>query len=204
MHRRVVLASSSRYRAQMLAAEGIDAEIDPPDVDERSQDVRLAELGPDGLALELARQKAADVAVRHPDALVIAGDQVGVVHHGTTPILLTKQPHRDDAVAQLMSMSGTTHVLVNGLVVLDTTTGTRAEGIDRQLVTMRRFSEDEATSYVERFAPFDSSGSYRLEDQDLMAPLSPFVESVEGEDESGVRGLPLPLLRRLLAERGGV
>jgi septum formation protein len=201
MHRRVVLASSSRYRAQMLAAAGIDAEIDPPDVDERAHDRLLTELGPDGLALELARQKAAEVAVRHPDALVIAADQVGVVPDGDVNILLTKQPDVGGAVAQLMTMSGTTHELVNGLVVLDTATGARSEGVDRQRVTMRRFGEDEASEYVGRFEPFDSSGSYRLEDQEHMAPLSPFVVAVDGEDDSGVLGLPLPLLHRLLAER---
>lgn len=198
MHRSVVLASSSRYRAQMLAAAGIDAEIDPPDVDERAHDGLLTELGPDGLALELARQKATEVSGRHPDALVIAADQVGVVPDGDVHILLTKQPDVGGAVAQLMSMSGTTHELVNALVVLDTASGMRSEGIDRQQVTMRRFDEDEAVAYVRRFEPFDSSGSYRLEDQEHMAPLRPFVVAVDGEDESGVLGLPLPLLHRLM------
>ena len=155
----------------MLADAGIDAEIDPPQVDERAWDDQLGPLGADGLALELARRKAADVAPRHPDALVIAGDQVGVLRVGGVEMMLTKQPDPDDAVAQLSAMSGTTHELVNGLVVLDTATGRSAEGVDRQLVTMRRFTDDEARSYVTRFAPFDSSGSYRLEDQEQMAPL---------------------------------
>jgi predicted house-cleaning NTP pyrophosphatase (Maf/HAM1 superfamily) len=72
--------------------------------------------------------------------------------------------------------------------------------VDRQLVTMRRFTPGEARQYVERFEPFDSSGSYRLEDQERMAPLEPFVTEVRGEHDSGVLGLPLPLLDRLLAE----
>lgn len=200
MHRRVVLASSSRYRATLLADAGIDAEIDPPKVDERAWDDQLGPLGADGLALELARCKVADVASRHPDALVIAGDQVGVLLVGGVETMLTKQPDSDDAVAQLSAMSGTTHELVNGLVVLDTSSGRSAEGVDRQLVTMRRFTDDEARSYVTRFAPLDSSGSYRLEDQEQMAPLAPFVTEVVGEHDSGVLGLPLPLLHRLLAE----
>jgi predicted house-cleaning NTP pyrophosphatase (Maf/HAM1 superfamily) len=96
-------------------------------------------------------------------------------------------------------MSGTTHELVNGLIVLDARTGRSVEGVDRQVVSMRAFGRDEATEYVERFEPWDSSGSYRLEDQELMAPIEPFVVEVRGEDDSGVLGLPLPLLGRLLA-----
>lgn len=203
MHRRLVLASSSRYRAAMLAQAGWDATVDPPEVDERALDAHLTELGPDGLALELARRKAGAVAHRHPDAVVIAADQVGVVGAGGEVLMLTKQPTVPGAVEQLLGMSGTTHELVNGLVVLDTTSGRMVEGVDRQRVTMRRFDRAEAQRYVERFEPFDSSGSYRLEDQEVMAPLEPFVVDVVGEDPSGVLGLPLPLLGRMLAELGG-
>jgi septum formation protein len=200
MHRRVVLASSSRYRASMLAEAGIEVEVDPPELDERVWDDQLDRLGADGLALELARRKAAVVMPRHPGAIVIAGDQVGIVGVGDQVAMLTKQPDARAAVDQLLTMSGTTHELVNGLVLVDGATGRRAEGIDRQLVTMRRFSADDARQYVERFEPYDSSGSYRLEDQDRMAPLEPFVTDVRGEHDSGVLGLPLPLLGRLLHE----
>jgi septum formation protein len=201
MQPQLVLASSSRYRAAMLAEEGLDAVIDPPDVDERALDGHLGELGPSGLALELARRKAASVAPRHPESLVVAGDQVGVLC-GERPVMLVKRPDVGGAVDQLMAMSGTTHELHNGLVVLDTATGRRVEGVDVQLVTMRKFTSAEAEQYVQRFEPFDSSGSYRLEDQDEMSPLEPFVVEVRGEHDSGVRGLPLPLLRRLLHELG--
>jgi predicted house-cleaning NTP pyrophosphatase (Maf/HAM1 superfamily) len=53
---------------------------------------------------------------------------------------------------------------------------------------------------VRRFEPYESAGSYRLEDQDHLAPLEPFVTDVQGEHDSGVLGMPLPLLRRLLDE----
>lgn len=203
MHRRLVLASSSRYRAAMLARAGWDATIDPPTVDERALDAQLPELGPDGLALELARRKARSVAPRHQGAVVIAADQVGVVGTGEAARMLTKQPTVPGAVEQLLQMSGTTHELVNGLVALDTASGRTVEGVDRQLVTMRRFDRADAQRYVERFEPFDSSGSYRLEDQEAMAPLEPFVVDVVGEDPSGVLGLPLPLLGRMLAALRG-
>lgn len=199
----LVLASSSRYRASMLELAGHEVIVDPPDVDERALDPLLDDLGPDGLALELARQKALSVASRHPGSLIVAGDQVGIVGSDTARRLLTKQPTVAGAVAQLCLMAGTTHELVNGLVVIDTRSGSVHEGIDRQRVTMRSFTPREAEQYVERFEPFDSSGSYRLEDQERMAPLAPFVTSVVGEDPSGVLGLPLPLLGRLLESARG-
>ena len=194
----LVLASSSRYRASMLDQAGFQVLVDPPDVDERALDTLLDELGPDGLALELARRKAFSVASRHPGHLVVAGDQIGTVDVGSKRHLLTKQGTVQGAVAQLCTMAGTTHELVNGLVVLDTRSGRVHEGVDRQRVTMRAFSTAEAEQYVERFEPFDSSGSYRLEDQEAMEFLAPFVTGVAGEDPSGVLGLLLPLLGRLL------
>lgn len=203
MQRPLVLASSSRYRAAMLADEGLEAAIDAPDIDERELDPLLVEVGASGVALELARRKARAVAPRHPGSWVIAGDQVGVVEDDGRLVMLTKQADRDAAVSQLLVMAGSTHELVNGLVVLDTATGNMVEGLDRQLVTMRRFDRAEAEQYVDRFQPFDSSGSYRLEDQQAMAPLEPFVVGVDGEHPSGVLGLPIPLLHRLLAQLAG-
>ncbi|MFI5044460.1 MAG: Maf family protein [Acidimicrobiales bacterium] len=194
--RRVVLASGSRSRADVLRAQGVDADVDPPDVDERAFDHVFADAGAESLALTLARAKADAVAERHPDSVVIAGDQVGVVDGADGARMLTKQPGRVGAVAQLLGMAGTTHRLVNALVVLDTATHSRADGIDIQVVTMRRFTEAEAAAYVDRFEPWESAGSYRLEDgADMPAP---FVIDVVGEDDSGVLGLPLPLLERLV------
>ena len=201
-----MLASGSRYRAQVLRDAGYEVEVDPPEVDERALD-HLFDEDPERLALELAQRKAGVVAARHPGSTVLAGDQVGVLMTPDGPRQLTKQPEEDGAVEQLMAMSGTTHRLVNGLVVVRTDATCAVQrsmgGIDVQEVTMRTFTRDEALAYVRRFEPFDSAGSYRLEDQDVMAPHERFVVEVRGEDPSGVLGLPLPLLGRLLDELDG-
>ncbi|MEX0768506.1 MAG: Maf family protein [Microthrixaceae bacterium] len=194
----LVLASSSRYRAQMLADAGLESSIDPPQVDERSFDSQLAELGPSGLAVLLAQKKADSVAPRHPAALVLAGDQVGVVDVGGGLLQLHKQKGEEAAARQLMAMSGTTHRLVNGIVIYNTATGQIESGVDIQVVRMRSFTELEAREYLRRFEPYDSSGSYRLEDQELMPENKRFVIDVKGEHASGVLGLPLPLLGRML------
>jgi len=212
----LVLASGSTYRAAILAEAHIPVIVDPPDIDERALDGRVADLGPEGLAVHLAVAKAEAVASRHPGSFVLAADQVGVL--GTDPaddaasddrpsegrrwVLLTKRTDTDGAVAQLMSMAATTHRLVNGMV-LRSPDGALHTGVDVQTVTMRGYSESEARSYVDRFEPFDTAGSYRIEDGEVMegeqGPGTALVASVSGEHPSGVVGMPLPLLRRLLA-----
>jgi septum formation protein len=204
VHKQMVLASGSRYRAGLLADHGFDVEVDPPGIDERALDHLFDQLQPHEFALDLARRKALAVARRHPGSLILAADQVGVLHTGTRRLQLTKQPDEESAVAQLMAMSGTTHELVNGVVVARVSGSGAIErsvqGVDVQSVTMRSFSEADARAYVRRFEPYDSSGSYRLEDQEQMEPGAPFVTDVQGEDPTGVLGLPMPLLGRLLVE----
>ena len=199
-NRSVVLASGSIYRLGILREVGIEAVVDPPELDERALDHRFVELGPGPFAVELARLKVGAVLARHADAIVIAGDQVGVLDIGRGPVMLTKQPDVEAATAQLVAMSGTTHRLVNGLVVTDTASGATVAGIDVQRVTMRPYSEAEARAYVTRFEPFDTAGSYRIEDGEQMEGGRGLVQRVEGEHPSGVIGLPLPLLGRLLAD----
>jgi septum formation protein len=197
---RIVLASGSAYRSRLLRDSGLVVEIDPPDVDERRFDHMLHHEGAGALALELARRKAAAVAARHPGSWVVAADQVGVVGEGRDACLLTKCSTADAAVEQLMALQGGTHRLVNGVVVMAAPDGPSVEGIDEQLVRMRPFGEPEARRYVERFAPYDTVGSYRMEDDAAMERRDRLLESVVGEDVSGVVGLPLPLLWRMFAE----
>lgn len=195
---RLVLASSSIYRARLLRDAGHEVLVDPPEVDERALDPWFVDRGARALAVELARRKAAVIAERHPGDVVVAGDQVGVVASDTGLVMLTKASSPAAAVAQLERLSGTTHELVNGLVVRRD--DAELHGVDVQRVTFRSLRRDEIEDYVATFAPFDTSGSYRLEDDEAPGRGEPFVTRVDGEDPSGVLGLPLPLLSRLLAE----
>lgn len=202
-----MLASGSRYRAQLLADAGIPVEVMAPDVDERALDHRLDAVGPDGLAVELALLKAASVASRCAGRIVVAADQVGVLAEPSGRWrMLTQKSEPAAAVEQLTALSGRRHHLLNGVVVLDEA-GDAHIGIDVQVVQMRRFGRTVAESYVEHFEPFDTSGSYRLEDGEAFerdaGPGSALVEWVRGEHASGVLGLPLPLLGRLLDDARG-
>ena len=194
---RIVLASASPSRAQLLREAGVDAVVDPADIDERAFDELFWRVGADGLALALARRKAEVVAARHRDAWVIGADQVGVVGEGRAACLLVKCSTAETAIEQLMRLRGGEHRLVNGVVVLAAPRGPSVEGLDEQVVRMRAFDEASARRYVDRCRPFDSVGSYRLEDDEEMGEGERFVEQITGEHTSGVVGLPLPLLWRL-------
>lgn len=226
--RPLVLASGSRFRAEVLAGAGLEVRIESPEVDERALDELLESTGVEEYALVLAEAKARSVAQRlalgdegrppgtsHPSnpssamvadlsssPLIIGADQLGVLGQLTPPLILHKQSTAADAVEQLMAMSGTTHRLVNGIVVLDISSGVLHRGVDVMTVSMREFTRAEAADYVDRFEPFDSAGSYRIEDQDLMGPQERFIVGIDGEDPSGVLGMPLPLLRRMLVAAG--
>ncbi len=194
----LVLASGSRYRADVLAGEGIDVTIDPPEVDERALDPLLQRFGPDVLALRLAELKATAVAPRHRSSWLIAADQVAVLRDGERLRRLGKQPDPESAVEQLMSMSGTVHHLVGGLVIHDSDTGRTVSGTDVHRVRMRQYTRAEARAYVERFEPFDTAGTYRIEDAEEMAPGESLVAELSGESPTGVLGMPIPLMSRLL------
>lgn len=202
MRKRLVLASGSPYRASVLADAGIDVEIIAPEVDERSFDHLFVSLGAAEFAAFLARCKAESVCERAPGRVVLAGDQVGVLEGEDGTRQLNKQPDEDSATAQLLAMSGTTHRLVNAMVLMDTSTRRALTGIDVVEVTMRRYTEAEARAYVRAFEPFDCAGSYRWEDQRHLDPDQRLVRRVDGEHDSAVMGLPLPLVRRMLADFG--
>jgi len=198
--RRLVLASTSRYRSELMASLDVEFITTAPLFDERSLDEVFERTEPGEFALLLARGKAASVAADHPDSLIIAGDQIAVL--GESPAVLLHQPGNEArAVEQLMAMAGTTHQLINGIVVVDTSKPEGSPGrefteIDRHRITMRPYTRAEAVDYVRRFEPFDCAGGYRIEDDaDLIA-------SVEGEHRSGIIGLPLPTVARLLRRAG--
>ena len=189
---RLVLASGSAHRRRLLRDAGLEVEVVVPDFDERSLDDRFAEWGVDRYVVEVALGKARSVVDRvPPGAVVIAADQVAV-HDGR---LLTKSATLEAAVEQLLSLSGSTHELVNGVVVMSHA-GRTATAVDRHAVTMERYDRAAAQAYVEEFRPVDSVGAYRIEDD------AGLLSSVVGSGEDGVIGLPIAIVRRLIEEIG--
>ena len=188
---KLILASASPARRNLLVAAGIDATVQVSGVDESTVDSTSAQ----ALCLTLARLKAEAVAARlNPagEALVIGCDSVLDLDGK----ILGKPADPDDARHRWYAMRGRTGVLHTGHCVLHIGTGKRAEAVASTTVHFAEVTDEEIDAYVGTGEPLHVAGAFTLDGRS-----GPFIESIEG-DHSNVIGLSLPLLRRLLAELG--
>jgi len=184
---RVILASQSPRRRELLALVGIDHEVLPADINE---DVRAGEQAVP-YTERLAREKAAALAAKHPEAYVIAADTTVVVDGD----ILGKPVDQADARAMVKRLSGRSHTVCTGIAVAH---GGRIESAVEQVdVTFRALSDAEIAAYVETGEPMDKAGAYGI--QGWGATI---VERVDG-DYFSVMGLGLRRLVELF-ERHGV
>jgi septum formation protein len=184
---RVILASQSPRRRELLALVGIDHEVQPADIDEtpwpNEEPVSHTE--------RLARGKAQVIAARAPDALVIAADTIVVIDGA----ILGKPTDRPDARARLRRLSGRTHEVCTAMAVA---CGDRVESaVVRVPVRFRALDDDTIARYVNTGEPMDKAGAYGI--QGYGATI---VEHIEG-DYFAVMGLSLVTVVQL-AERMGM
>ena len=190
---RIVLASGSQSRREILTAAGVPFDIVPADVDERVlRDAALADdpaMSPPAIAVMLAVAKAAEVAARHPDAIVIGADQMLALGDR----LFEKPRDMAEARAHLTAMRGRTHQLHGGLCVR-APNAPAWTATDTAHMTMRAFSDAFLGAYLTAAGPaiLQSVGAYQLEGLGLQ-----LFERIEG-DYFTILGLPLmPLLAHL-------
>lgn len=181
---KLVLASSSPYRRELLQRLGHAFESVAPDVDEMPRPGEPAT----ELAVRLARAKAEAVRARHPDAWVVGSDQVAALGDD----LLHKPGTASAACEQLRRLSGRTHQLVTAVCVV-APTGV-AEDVVVHDMRMRALTDAEIEHYVATDEPLDCAGAYRIE----AAGIGLF-ESLRGDDYTAIVGLPLTTVRRLLS-----
>ncbi len=183
---RLVLASGSPRRADVLRQLGLDPEIRPADVDESY----LAGETPVAHVERLARTKAEVAAARDRGALVVGGDTVVV----TDGRVLGKPKDADDAVSMLVSLAGRSHEVLSGLALVGAH-GT-VSAVARAEVRFRAFDREAARIYTETGEPLDKAGAYGI--QGLGAAL---VDAVDG-DYYCVVGFPVGAFLDLLARAG--
>ncbi len=150
-HPRLVLASTSPYRRDLLARLRLPFEVEAPGVDEAV----LAGESARETALRLAQAKARAVAPKYPQALVIGSDQVAALGGER----LGKPGGHDKAVAQLKAMRGRTVLFHTALALLNTATGAIQAAEVPTEVRFRDYSEREIERYLEIEQPYDCSGS---------------------------------------------
>ncbi|MEO8335619.1 MAG: Maf family protein [bacterium] len=183
---RVVLASQSPRRRDLLTLVGIAHEVRPADIDESY----FAGEEPGAHAERLARGKVAAVSRDTPDALVIGSDTIVVVDGD----VLGKPRDEAHAAEMLARLSGRAHTVVTAIAV--EWRGEIRSAIVEAGVTFHRLTADEIEAYIATREPMDKAGAYGI--QGYGATI---VERVDG-DYFAVMGLPLQKLIRLMAELG--
>ena len=187
--RQIVLASTSRYRRELLERLGIPFECANPQANESP----LPGEAPPATALRLSEAKARAVALRYPRALIVGSDQVA----SCDGVRLDKPGNHDHAVRQLTAMSGRTASFDTGVVVLDAQSGTLGARVVGCRVTFRPLSAPEIERYLRLEQPYDCAGSAKAEGLGIT-----LIARIETEDPTSLIGLPLIALTELLAEAG--
>ena len=183
----IILASQSPRRRELLERMGISHfDIIPAKGEERAD----PNLTPEQLVEELSRQKAAEIAANHPDALIIAADTVVAVD-GT---VLGKPRDRDDAVRMLQTLSGREHTVYSGLTVC--WQGRLVTQHEATAVRFRPLTLDDIHHYVSTGEPMDKAGSYGIQGYGCT-----LVEGISG-DYYNVVGLPVCRLSQILSGFG--
>lgn len=180
---RLILASSSIYRRQLMERLQLPFEVLAPDVDETPQPAEA----PEQLALRLATLKAQTIAKRSPDAIVIGSDQVAALGN----LCLGKPGNHASAVAQLKQLQGQRVVFHTALCVAQ---NTQFQTVNvKTICQFRPLSDSEIENYLAFEQPYDTAGSAKAESLGIV-----LMQSMQSDDPTAIIGLPLIELSRLL------
>ena len=183
---RVVLASASPRRRELLAAAGLSVHVDPVDVDE---ELRAGE-PPEAYVARVAEAKAAAGRQRHPDAVVIGADTTVVIEGE----VLGKPVDDDDARRMLTRLSGRRHDVLTGVAVM---AGERTTvRVERTGVWFAALSASDIAWYVASGEPHDKAGAYAIQ-----GLASRFILRIEGS-YANVVGLPVAAVWEMLRNAG--
>jgi MAF protein len=187
--RRLLLASSSPYRRELLSRLRLSFECSAPEIDETAN----PQESPDQLVRRLAHEKAQALAGSHSDHLIIGSDQVAVLEQS----ILGKPNTFERAKRQLQACSGKSVVFLTGLALLDSRTGASQIDCIRYTVHFRHLDEPQIERYLSAEQPFDCAGSFKAEGLGIS-----LFRSTEGTDFTSLIGLPLIRLVDMLNEAG--
>lgn len=182
---RLVLASTSPFRKELLAKLHLEFVSENPQVDETPQ----AGETPQQLVSRLAEAKARAVAKRHPEALIIGSDQVAV----NGEFILGKPGDHARATEQLRQASGKRITFLTGLALLNSASGQCQVIVEPFSVVFRRLSDEQIENYLKREQPYNCAGSFKSEGLGIA-----LFQRLEGDDPNALIGLPLIRLIEML------
>lgn len=187
MSERIILASASPRRAQLLKRIVRKFSVMPSRIDESLIRART----PAAFARKAALAKAAAVAARRPHALVIGADTIVVLGRK----IIGKPGNKREAVRILRSLAGRSHRVITGLAVIDPHLTRPRTHVEVTRVRMKKVALREINAYAKSGRPLDKAGAYGIQEIEGI-----FIDRVDG-DYDNVVGLPVRALRRLLRAR---
>lgn len=185
---RIILASQSPRRRELLAQMGVQFEAIPSNFDEHLDDSRT----PEAVASQLALDKALTLARRYPDSLVIGSDTIVTIDGKQ----LEKPRDREEAKAILKHLSGKANEVSTGLAVVCIAQGIQLVGADTTKVYFRPYDGVAVDAYVATGDPLDKAGAYGIQ-----SGAAPLIDHIEGNYDT-VIGFPTKLLAEFLAQVG--
>lgn len=170
--KKIILASGSPRRKEILKNAGLDFEVHPSSFEENLKDLKFSYTKIENLAYNKAEAVADKI---QEDAIVIGADTVVVLNN----CILTKPHDRNEAIKMLHELSGVEHVVVTGICIINKYTNTTKVKSVTTKVRFEDLSDEVITNYVDNFKPFDKAGAYGIQE------LPPgFVKSVDGSLEN--------------------
>jgi septum formation protein len=186
---RLILASTSTYRRELLGRLRVPFASLPPGCDEQ----RLPDEPAQALAMRLARLKAETVAVGHPGSVVIGSDQVAV--RGTE--ILGKPGSLERCTEQLLRSSGYEVVFLTAVHVVDGRNRRAESHLDHTVVRFRELAAAEIARYIVADAPLDCAGGFKAESLGIA-----LFDRIESNDPTALTGLPLIWVSAALRRAG--
>ncbi len=187
--KKIILASSSPYRQQLLSKINLKFTAVAPEIDETSEERESAQQ----LALRLAQNKALMLQQRFDNHLIIGSDQVAYFNG----LQLEKPGNRSRSIQQLKMIAGRTVFFYTAICVLDSQSKTIKTEIDCCSVTFRTLSLSEIENYVDLDKPYHCAGSFKSEGLGIA-----LIKKIDGDDPNSLIGLPIIKLIDLLTEFG--
>lgn len=189
LSRGLILASSSKYRRQLLQRFGVPFTCQAPAIDESGRDSE----SPLALVERLAMEKAQAVSRSNPQAIVVGSDQIAVFNGS----VVGKPGHFDKALEQLLSFSGQAVEFLTSVSVQVLQTGFRRQHVDTTRVGFRHLRRGEIERYLKTEKPYDCAGAFKAESLGIV-----LFEYIHSDDPTALIGLPLIRTAAMLRETG--
>lgn len=180
---KIILASSSPRRKELLNLIGLSFEIHPSHADETISN----ELSPSEIVEQLALRKARDVADKYHEGYILGADTIVVLDEQ----VLGKPENVDDAFAMLKKLQGREHQVFSGIALIDKKTAKETVSHQVTKVFMKKLTDQEIEAYISTKEPMDKAGSYGIQGYGAM-----IIDRIDG-DYFNVVGLPLSLLEQM-------